>query len=46
MIPYEYLPQEEKIFVLVAPSVNFKKAEIATVLSTCSLGVVYDLAEV
>ena len=25
-IPYEYLSQEEKIFVLSSPIVNFKKA--------------------
>lgn len=34
------------IFVLLTPSVSFKKAEVVSILQTCSLGVVYEMAEV
>ena len=46
MIPYDYLPQEEKNFVLLSSYVGFKKADCVSILPSCSLRVLYDLAEV
>jgi hypothetical protein len=46
MIPFDILSQEEKIFVLSCPTVSFKKAEIVSILKSCPLSVIYQLAEV
>lgn len=45
-IPYEYLPQEDKIFVLFTSYVGFKKADCVSIFGTCSLQAIYELSEV
>lgn len=46
MIPLDKISQEETIFVLSSPTVSFKKAEIVSILKSCPLDVIYQLAEV
>jgi hypothetical protein len=45
-IPYDFFTHEEKIFVLHTDSVNFKKADVVTILPACPLNVLYRLSEV
>ena len=42
-IPFEQINAEEKVFVLAIPVVNFKRADVVTILKTCESGVVYQL---
>lgn len=45
-IPYEYLPQEEKNFVLLTSYVGFKKADCVAIFPSCSLKAIYELGQV